>query len=241
VPIAADEGRHRPPEPTPAWWQEAWEFEAWWDGGAGGVAVHASLLPAQRRAWYWAGLVRAGEPLLTLSDLDVPMPRATLLLKAAGLWAEHVCEEPLAHWTVANEAYGVVLDDPDDVHGRPFGDVLAVAVDLGFEDRGGDRPWADPAGAVVGYERDADVWGEVLVGPSGRLELDGVEGRRRHWWGDRRWFARAWGDAVPSLARRAPVALAGPDGERSRLERWLTPAGWSQANTPAPAPSRPGG
>jgi len=228
VTAPADEGRHAPPEGASRAWQEAWEFEAWWEGGTGGVVVHVSLLPLQRRAWYWMGLVRAGEPLVTVADLDVPMPRrGSLELRTAGLWAEHVCEEPLDHWTVANEAHAVALDDPDDVYGRPYGAVVAVALDLGFEDRGGE----DRVGlaGVEGYACDAVVYGEVLLG-SGALRVEGAPGRRRHWWGERTWFARPEGTVGPGL--RAPVALVGEGGVQARLENVLSPAGWQVASTP---------
>ena len=228
---ATAEGHHAPPPGAAAGWQEAWEFEAWWDEGTSGLVVHVSRLPLQRRAWYWMGLVRAGEPLVTLADLAVPLPRSTLELRTAGLWAEHVCEEPMDHWTVANEAHAVALDDPELVHTRPFGDVVAVALDLGFEDRPEDAVAPGPGlDGLEGYQRACDVYGEVLL-EDGRIALDGVEGRRRHWWGDRRWGARRWG--AVAAGRRAPVALEG-EAWRSRLELVLGPDGWSEANTPVP-------
>ena len=80
--------------------------------------------------WYWAALARAGQPLLHVTEWDVPPRTDPLLVKAHGLWAEHVCEMPMQQWTVANETYAVALEDPDEALGRAYGVPSALAVDL---------------------------------------------------------------------------------------------------------------
>ena len=51
----------------------------------------------------------------------MPARSDPLLVKAHGLWAEHVCDVPMEQWTVANETYAAALDDPDDALGRAYG------------------------------------------------------------------------------------------------------------------------
>ena len=68
-----------------------------------------------------------------------------------------MCETPLEHWTVANEAFSVALDDPDEALGAQRG----VLVPLGF-----DLEWeaaADPVELPDGYSIDATVSGEILI------------------------------------------------------------------------------
>ncbi len=124
---AADEGRHAG-DGDPAW-REGWAFDGWAPDGSWGWSTALVLWPERHRAWYWAALVRAGEPLLHLADLDLGVPRA-LELRSHGLWASHVCEAPFEQWTVANEAYAVILDDPFDALGRAHGTPTPVAFDL---------------------------------------------------------------------------------------------------------------
>jgi len=223
---AADEGRHRPGGGR--WWQEAWEFDAWWDGGRAGVCVHVSLLPDQRRAWYWAALVRPAVPVVVVHDLDVALPRQALELRAAGLWADHVCETPFDHWTVANEAHGVALDDPEEGARRGYGDVVAMAFDLEWEQAGEAQPALAGEG-LDGYVLACEVHGEIHLA-DGALTVAG-QGARRHWWGERGWFDRPWGDAEADAGAQLVLSLQG-DGRRSRFTRRLARSGWTERNQP---------
>ncbi len=93
-------------------------------------ALSANRLLA-RTAWYWSALVRAGEPLLHVTEWDVALRAdAPGVLKAHGLWAEHVCVAPMEQWTVSNECYATAIDDADDALGRATGQPTAIALDL---------------------------------------------------------------------------------------------------------------
>ena len=217
---AADEHRH-PPGAAPSW-QEGWTFDFWSPGGEVGGSTALVLWPAAGRAWYWAALVRAGEPLLYLADLDVDAPRRGLEIRAEGLWAAHTCEAPFEQWTVANEAFAVALDDPAEALGRAHGTQAAVAFDL---------EWyaAQPAEALVttaGYRQEGDVHAVIELA-GGPLVLE-TSARRMHWWGDAFPWPVGDGTAVPS-GPRAPVRL-GPAGSTTLvLDRVLTPNGWWDA------------
>jgi hypothetical protein len=214
-----DEQRHAPgPEPL---WSELWQLD-WWapDGSAGGTSCHV-LLPNLGRAWYWAAVVREGSPLLSVVDLDQPLPVGTLRLRGGQLWADLACEAPFEQWTVVNETYAVALDDPAEALGRGYGDPLPVAFDWEWYADAGAELRA-PAGCV-GYVVDGEVRGEIEL-KGGNLEVH-APGRLTHWWGPRAWFADD-GSAAEGLA--APVRLRGPGGATSALHRVLTADGWQE-------------
>jgi len=193
-------------------------FEAWSPGATVGLITTLTLLHNQSRAWYWAALVRKGQPLLHLAVLDAGLPVHGLMLRTTGLWAEHICEAPFEQWTVANEAHAVALDEPDDAAGRAYGVPAPMALDLEWYAAG-------PAIArTSGYEQHGEVHGVIELA-GGHLDLVGPS-RRRHVWGD------TWPSgplAEPASMRpdglRAPVALDGPRGKWV-LDRVLTSSGW---------------
>ena len=176
-----------------------------------------TLLPSQRRAWYWSALVRAEGRLVCLVDLDVRIPPRSLEIRADGLWADHICEERLEHWTIGNEAFGIALDDPGDALGRALGDPTPLGFDLEWEASSAPTPMTGSMGYVV----DATVHGEVLIG-SESLNID-VTGCWWHRWGNFDWIALSAGLRPEGL--RAPVALE-IDGQRRALELILRQDGW---------------
>ena len=139
---------------------------------AAGVVDYRVVL---RDEWGPAGTVG-----VVLDAPGVAPPGAgSLELRASGLWADHVCEEPLRRWTVGLEAFAVAVDDEalleaDD----PFGVRVPLGADLEWEDR--DDAVVLAAGSP-GYRTACRVTGEVLVGHRA-YELDGP-GTRSHTWG----------------------------------------------------------
>jgi hypothetical protein len=192
-----DEGRH-PPDGVE--WQERWTFESWHPDATFGAMAAVTLLPASRHAWYWAAVVRESHPLLTLVDTEL---RILSRSPCAGGWPI-TCETPLEHWTVANEAFSVALDDPDEALGAQRG----VLVPLGF-----DLEWeaaADPVELSDGYTIDATVSGEILIADE-NLNVD-LTGRWRHQWGPLHWaHAPAHPPhgirALRTTSRRPPVLV----------------------------------
>jgi hypothetical protein len=207
---AADEGPH----PTSS--AEEWTFSFWAVDGALGVIVLLRLLPVARRSWYWSALVRRDAPLLHLTDWEAPLPRsgAGLAVRSSGLWADHICEAPFQQWTVANEAYAVALDDPDDALGRAYGVTAPIALDVEWYAAG------PPSAVADGYEQQGEVHGTIELA-DGRLELDGLPAHRSHRWGDDLPVPPAE-PVVAHLGLRAPARL--PDG--SVVDLVLTADGW---------------
>lgn len=219
----ADEDRHRPQADDR--WHETWTFDAWMPDASVGASTGLVLWPLRNRAWYWASLVRTGEPLVHLVDLDIDPPRVGLEIRSHGLWATHVCEAPFEQWTVANEAYAVALDDPQDALGRAHGTPAPVAFDLEWYASAAPVPLDVPLDPPLdGYRQAGEVHGLIELA-GGRLTLEGPA-TRGHWWGrGDPWPApdAAW----PPVGAHAPVRL-----EAVALDRVLTRQGWSEVARP---------
>ncbi len=184
TPEPADERRHEPG--SEALWSESWYFDfATADGDLGGY-VRVGLYPNLDAAWYWAYVVRPGQPAVAVLDHHVPLPRAGLDLRTDGLWAAHECETPLEHWTLGLEAFGLALADPTDAYGEPRGEQVALGLDLEWETEGGAYSYP----GVTRYEVPCRVHGELLIGDT-RLEID-ARGQRDHSWGVRDWWRFGW-------------------------------------------------
>jgi hypothetical protein len=200
---------------------EEWVFAAWRaDASLGLVSGHRIL---GRTAWYWAALARAGQPLLHITDFEVPVRSDPFIVKGEALWAEHFRDAPMAQWSVGNETYAAALDDPDDALGRAYGTPTPIAFDLEWYATASPSTLSDTD--TEGYQQDGVVHGAIDVHGEPRLELAEIPARRWHRW--------TTGDAIdltpvplpPTVAHtgvRAPFAF--PDGSVSDLV--LTAGGW---------------
>ena len=170
----------------------------------------------------------AGEPLLHVTEWDVPPRADPLLVKAHGLWAEHMCDAPMEQWTVANETYATALDDPADALGRAYGMPTAVAFDLEW------YATAPPSRSdATATSRRASSTGSSSS-PAAPLRLDRSAGPPLAPLGRRARPARAARRLRP---HRAAGAVRVP---RRHVADWvLTPDGWRSApRAPAPASRR---
>ncbi len=179
APRPADEHPH---EPVGDRWSETWSFDlASADGELGGWVAftrHAD------HAWYQAMLTGPRRQLLAVLDHHVPFRSNPLEVRTTGLWADHVCETPLEHWTLGLETFALGLDDPLELHGRQHGDSVALGFDLEWESDGPVLDLPEQA-EVAGYEVGCRVHGEVLVGRD-VIDFEGV-GSRSHRWGPLDW------------------------------------------------------
>ena len=197
----ADEGRHAAGDGP--WWAERWFFG--WSTATGGGFAELVLFPNQRRAWYRSALVVAGEPLLVVVDHEAPLPRVDLTLRAHELWADHVVEAPFQQWTVANETRALSVDDPDDVVGRGYGDVVPIAFDLEWYASAEARTAADEGGD--GYEQDGEIDGVVELGGGVHLPV-AARSTRSHTWGPLR--LPAVGSEIVDVVGRVPDRWPAP-------------------------------
>ncbi len=194
---------------------EEWLFTCWTADGTVGM-VSGFRIVSRSRGWYWAALARTGRPLLHVAEWDVPLRADPLLVKAHGLWAEHVCDDAFRQWTVGNETFASALDDPAEGLGRGYGTPVPVAFDV---------EWyaSAPATAVVGgYEQPGEVHAVVELSGEPALHLQ-APGWRAHRWGA---TLHAW-QPPPALAHVGlRAAFAFPDGD---VADWVLAAGgWYQ-------------
>lgn len=117
-----------------------------WDGGSVAIGEHGV------EVWVFRP---DGKPVAVI-ERDIPPVEVGRAIRAEGLWLS-ITEESAGHWSVGFEAFGLELDDPDDVFGVP----MPVGLDLEWED--------DPD------SESCLVTGEVLVGD----EVLAVSGRGR--------------------------------------------------------------
>ena len=195
----------RPAAGRERWWVEAWEF-IWKGPPAGGVRI--AVLPNQRRAWFWAAVVRDGGPYVLCRDLDLEPPPSldTIELRGQALWTHAICETPFDHWTVAMEAYAVALDNPSDAWYGERGDRVGLAFDLEWECA---RQTALPSEP---YSLECAVHGTLQVeDATWTLASNGV---RSHSWGvqDGAWWRARPRDAASVTA--APILVEADEDVR---------------------------
>lgn len=201
---------------------EEWVFAAWSaDASLGLISGHRLL---GHTAWYWAALARAGQPLLHITDFEVPVRSDPFIVKGEALWAEHFRDAPMEQWSVGNETYASALEDPDDALGRAYGVPTPIAFDLEWYATAVPAS-LDETDSEAGYQQDGVVHGVIDIHGESGLELVEVRARRWH-----RWTTGGATDLGPlplpvTVAHtgvRAPFAF--PDGSISDLV--LTAAGW---------------
>ena len=206
-------GSHERPRPGVA--VDEWVFVAWTDDGATGAVSGHRLLGG--RAWYWSALVRAGEPLLHLTEWEVRVRPDPFVVKAPEMWAEHHCVEPLRQWSVGNEAYFVALDDPEAALGRAYGTPTPTAMDLEW------YAVDEPSSFDDGFTQRGVVHGRIDVMGRPAIELAEVPATRwRRWTEGAGLSPVALAGVVAHTGLRAPFAF--PDGA---ISDWvLGPHGW---------------
>ena len=167
---SADE---RPHESSEAEW---WHFDAYSAADDLGVWVEFGWDRTRRSGWYIGIVTAVAGPVVLVVDHHVPLAALSpsLEFRAEGIWAQHVCETPLDHWTLGLEAFGVTLDAPEDAAGDQWGARTAVGLDLEWEAVAG--PEADAAG----FTQACGISGEVLIDDR-VIDFDGRGSRSRRW------------------------------------------------------------
>ena len=156
---------------------EQWQFDFWSPQHDLGGWVHFTYDQSSRKGWYVTALLGVDRQLVLVVDPKIPIPQLSQYLefRAEGIWAQHVCETPLEHWTVGLEAFGVTLETAEDAMGNQWGKRTGVGLDLEWE------RIEDTEETVTGFRQRCSVSGEVLIDEQA-FDLD-VDGWRSRSWG----------------------------------------------------------
>ncbi len=181
----ADEQLHSPgPELL---WNESYYFDfAAPDGSVGGY-VRLGLYPNWDRAWYWACVVRPGQPAVLLADNCVPLPADGTSLRTGSLHATQGMSDPLRSASVHLDAMAALVPEHSKAY-RPLGAAgsIRLGLDLSWTTVGGVYPYKD----LPRYEIPCQVTGVIRLGD--RELTVGGWGERDHSWGERDWWQVSW-------------------------------------------------
>jgi hypothetical protein len=187
TPSAADEQPHPPGHEQ--LWNESWYYDfAAPDGSVGGY-VRLGLYPNWERAWYWACLVRPGQPTVLVADNAAPLPAPGRTDLRTGAYA--ATQDIVSPFETAR----LFLDAPTAAvlprASAAYGDIgscdsVPLTLNLEWTTVGGVYPYKD----LPRYEVPCRVTGTVTV--NGRaIAIDG-HGERDHSWGERDWWQISW-------------------------------------------------
>jgi hypothetical protein len=238
---AADEALH--PAGPELLWNESYYFDfAAPDGSIGGY-IRLGLYPNWDRAWYWACVVRPGQPAVLVADNAAPLPPpGSTGLQTAALSAAQEITDPLRSARLTLDAVGAVLPEP----AAAYSDLTAaeqvrLGLDLEWRTVGGVYPYKD----LPRYEVPCQVSGTVRVGEL-TLNISGW-GERDHSWGERDWWQVSWlwsagrlGDGTAFHGMQANIGFAidwpsfsvTPDGELSHLTGFAAETGFGPDEFP---------
>jgi hypothetical protein len=183
---ASDEDLHT--AGTELLWSESYYFDfAAPDGSIGGY-VRLGLYPNWDRAWYWACLVRPGQPTVLVADNAAALPEAGgTVVHTALLEASQEITEPLRTARLSLAATGAVLADPAAAYADlAAAEQVSLGLDLEWHTIGGVYPYKD----LPRYEVPCRVTGTVWLG--GEIVSIAGWGERDHSWGERDWWRISW-------------------------------------------------
>ena len=176
------EGRRDPDVSSGVRWFEGHRLDLFVpDSHAFGLAaVTLSLVaePAVRLVSFSAVVLRIDRDPVVVADDDVPLPDRGWEFRSSGLWADHICETPLDHWSYGLEAFGLSLDDPDALVGRAMGERSPLGWELEFEARQPAR-WEQ-----ADHYLQEGIGHGLVLDADGQHEVEGIA-TRTHWWGPR--------------------------------------------------------
>lgn len=183
---ASDEDLH--PAGPELLWNESYYFDfAAPDGSVGGY-VRLGLYPNWDRAWYWACIVRPGQPTVLVADNAVALPApGSTGLQTPVLSAAQEITEPLRTARVCLDTVGAILPEPATAYGDlSSAEQVTLGLDLEWRTVGGVYPYKD----LPRYEIPCQVSGTATLGEQ-TLAIAGW-GERDHSWGERDWWQVSW-------------------------------------------------
>lgn len=214
-PVANDEKWHRTAE------VDEWVFSAWNADASAGVISGYRIIHGE--AWYWAAAVQEGYPVLHLIESGIVLRSDPLLVKAHGLWAEHICLDPLRQWSIGNETFAVALSDPTEALGRSYGIPTPIGCDLEwYATQEPQSVQMDPGGGRYGFVQEGVMHGQVEV--IGMPSIRFTEAPARRW---RRWGRAPMGPlAMPTARAHSGLRAVFAFPDNSVIDLVLTSSGW---------------
>ena len=197
---------------------EEWVFAAWTpDASLGAISGHRIVGTV---AWYWAALVHIGQPLLHITDFEVPVRADPFIVKGEAMWAEHFRDAPMEQWTIGNETYASALDDADDALGRAYGIPTPIAFDLEW------YAGAPPSAIEHGYEQAGVVHGVIEVLGEPTIELTEVPAQRWHRWVPVGGLSAMGPIPVPVASAHTGLRAPFVFPNDTMIDLVVTPSGW---------------
>lgn len=164
------------PTTDPAW-HEAHRLDAVFPAARVALSLLIAKYPRRGHATFHGAMLRLGEDPVVVVEFDVPIPSRGWEIRASGLWADHICETPMDHWSYGLEAFGLAIDNPGELLGSAMGQRVPLGWELEFE----ARAEAQQTGTDRRYGQIGSVHG-LLLEKDATTEVDGY-GVRSHWWG----------------------------------------------------------
>ncbi|MEM9654682.1 MAG: hypothetical protein AAGA65_21505 [Actinomycetota bacterium] len=166
----ADESRRTPDGPE---WSESHRLLALSEDGTVAVAMEVGIhhRPGSRWGSFHCAVFRDGLLPVVIAENDMPVPARLWEFRTSGLWVDNVCERPRVHWSYGLEAFGLAIDDPQELLGRGYGDRVPLGWELDFE----SSPELYHDGRQVGR-----LDGELLFA-GGEQPISGPAVRRHQW------------------------------------------------------------
>ncbi len=130
-----------------------------------------------------AVVLSSGALPVVVVECDISIPTRGWEIRASGLWADHVCEKPLAHWSYGLEAFALAVESGTELEPDGRGERVPLGWELEFE-ADGDPEWSTGEESWHGYVQFGQVHG-LLLDADGETEFTGA-GTRGHWWGEER-------------------------------------------------------
>ncbi len=138
-------------------------------------------------------VLEPGRRAVGLVESELRVPKATpnkprssrhWEVRGHGLWADHVVEQPLVHWSCGLEAFALAVDEPDELVRTGIGHRVPLGWELEFE-AGGEAIELGAASSsgreVEGFRQMGRVHG-IVMDERGEWPFEGL-GLRTRWWG----------------------------------------------------------
>lgn len=188
-------------------WSEEHRLQATCSSARGSIVIATQVghyVPPRGtdHAAFQAVVASPGSDPIVISDQDIPMPAAGWELRTSGLWADHICETPMEHWSYGLEAFALRIDEPTELLGRGYGERVPLGWELEFEATEGPVAASDEA-----YAQAGTLHGLVLFA-DGEVEVEGPAVRSHRWGAGTHPVAPTTGIAVPTPVEVWWVALA---------------------------------